>query len=487
MYVLWFKYLFIFEQHKLDKMKKIYFVLFHLLYYSVNAQVGINTSQPDPSSILDVKSDNKGVLLPRIALSTVTQQLSSSPNAVGLLVYNIGSSELSSGFYSWNGERWIQFVDNEKLNSVSYWSKQGQTTSGGKSAKNKSKVASNGQDNTSEIEAVDVDIYQKGNVGIGYSSAYDIDFDVNTSPKKLDVGGDFRTSVYNSGGNLGSTARYYGLETNSLALPAGFQMSGNVLYNAATKSLEDYSYFNRTYDGSLLIQSQDKLYFLSRMGTSGSAGGTEGMEFKNDKHGSTTLVYKDDAPRGHLLSMNYFKVVNDENYDQQFGINFNRGKFYIGDDDENRHYEFPNVKGANGQILRMNNANQLVWESTEVIKPAQKFFYMPSIVINTRTNVQGVKRDLYKEYVAQFTNKEFIPDANGGSIGTSPSSTFVKSTGSPDAIPVIPNASDIYYYVTNFDNTALSNLSIDANGVLTYDVVGTGTDYSFINVVFVIK
>ncbi len=117
-----------------------------------------------------------------------------------------------------------------------------------------------------------------------------------------------------------------------------------------------------------------------------------------------------------------------------------------------------------------------------------KFFYMPSIVFNTATAGPGFKRNLYAEYKAQFTNKEFIPDpATGGSIGTAVSTTFVKSTGAPAEIPNVPAATDLYYYITDYDNTALANLSIDANGILTYDVIGTGTDYSFVNIVFVVK
>lgn len=117
-----------------------------------------------------------------------------------------------------------------------------------------------------------------------------------------------------------------------------------------------------------------------------------------------------------------------------------------------------------------------------------KFFYMPSIVINTSTNDTGLKRNLHAEYISQFTNKEFLQDTTtGGSVGTAVRPTFVKSDGAPDEVPNTPTATDLWYYVTDYDDTALANLSIDENGILTYDVIGTGTDYSFVNIVFVIK
>lgn len=116
-----------------------------------------------------------------------------------------------------------------------------------------------------------------------------------------------------------------------------------------------------------------------------------------------------------------------------------------------------------------------------------KFFYMPSIVINTSTN-GTFKRNLHAEYVSQFTNKEFIPDpVTGGSIGTTTRPTFVKSDGAPDEIPNTPAPGDLYYYVTDYDETALEITNIDEDGIMTYNVIGTGTDYSFVNIVFVVK
>ncbi|GGH13014.1 hypothetical protein FAZ19_08760 [Sphingobacterium alkalisoli] len=138
--------------------------------------------------------------------------------------------------------------------------------------------------------------------------------------------------------------------------------------------------------------------------------------------------------------------------------------------------------------LYQNDGTKWVKLVSEGMATMPKFFYMPSIVFNTSTIGTEFKRNLYAEYKAQFTNKEFLPDAvTGGSIGTAVRPTFVKSINAPNEIPNLPVATDLYYYVTDYDNTALANLSIDANGVLTYDVVGTGTDYSFVNIVFVVK
>ena len=70
---------------------------------SVTAQVTINTdnSAPDPSAMLDVKSDNRGLLIPRI--STAARDLIPSP-ATGLLIYN----STTNRFDYYNGSFWHQ-------------------------------------------------------------------------------------------------------------------------------------------------------------------------------------------------------------------------------------------------------------------------------------------------------------------------------------------------------------------------------------------
>lgn len=112
-----------------------------------------------------------------------------------------------------------------------------------------------------------------------------------------------------------------------------------------------------------------------------------------------------------------------------------------------------------------------------------KFFYMPSIVINTASNGIQRKRNLYREYYEQFSGQKY-DEATSVYI---PNDDFIKSDGAPTIIPNIPSATGLYYYITDFDKSSLDNLSIDANGVLTYDVIGSGTDYSFVNIVFVVK
>ena len=69
---------------------------------AVLGQVGINTNgtAPDGSAMLDVKSTDKGILIPRM---TASQRTGISSAAIGLLVYQ---TDAPAGFYYYNGTAW---------------------------------------------------------------------------------------------------------------------------------------------------------------------------------------------------------------------------------------------------------------------------------------------------------------------------------------------------------------------------------------------
>lgn len=81
-----------------------------------NGSTGIGTNTPDASAILDMKASDKGILPPRLILSSANMQLSSNPNATGLLVFNTASTPLKSGYYFWDGIQW-QKLDSTTDNS----------------------------------------------------------------------------------------------------------------------------------------------------------------------------------------------------------------------------------------------------------------------------------------------------------------------------------------------------------------------------------
>lgn len=70
------------------------------------AQVGIGTTAPNASSMLDITSTNSGLLIPRVALTSVSDVTTIASPATSLLVYNSGFSP--NGYYYFNGTIWVQ-------------------------------------------------------------------------------------------------------------------------------------------------------------------------------------------------------------------------------------------------------------------------------------------------------------------------------------------------------------------------------------------
>ncbi|WP_148285357.1 hypothetical protein [Flavobacterium sp. B17] len=57
-----------------------------------NGQVGIGTNNPDASAALDIASTNKGLLIPRVSLTGITDQTTIASPAMGLIAYNTSTN-----------------------------------------------------------------------------------------------------------------------------------------------------------------------------------------------------------------------------------------------------------------------------------------------------------------------------------------------------------------------------------------------------------
>ncbi len=84
---------------------------------NVQAQVGIGTPTPNNSAQLEVKSTNKGVLIPRVALTGTTDNTTvTTGNVTSLLVYNTATvADVIAGYYYWNGTKWSKLLVKEDL------------------------------------------------------------------------------------------------------------------------------------------------------------------------------------------------------------------------------------------------------------------------------------------------------------------------------------------------------------------------------------
>ena len=86
-------------------------ILLILNFNNLYAQVGINTdgSQPDNSAMLDIKSTDKGILIPRM---TQSQRDAINAPATGLVIFQ---TDNTPGFYFYDGSAWQLIESGNKL------------------------------------------------------------------------------------------------------------------------------------------------------------------------------------------------------------------------------------------------------------------------------------------------------------------------------------------------------------------------------------
>jgi hypothetical protein len=80
-------------------------------WQAVHSQVAINSTgtNPDASAGLDVSFTDKGLLIPRVALTQTTSPSPITSPATSLLVYNTATiNDVTPGYYYWDGTKWVK-------------------------------------------------------------------------------------------------------------------------------------------------------------------------------------------------------------------------------------------------------------------------------------------------------------------------------------------------------------------------------------------
>ena len=112
------------------------FLLVQQLGWAQGVGINIDGSTADNSAMLEVKSSNKGMLIPRVNLLATNNisPMTSTP-LTSLLVYNqvsasSGTTAVYPGFYYWNGSVWVPFVSASSA-AYTYTGGAWQTSGGG--------------------------------------------------------------------------------------------------------------------------------------------------------------------------------------------------------------------------------------------------------------------------------------------------------------------------------------------------------------------
>lgn len=291
---------------------------------SAQVKVGDNPASVNANAVLEIESTNKGLLLPRIALTNTTAFAPMTAHVEGMKVYNTATAgDVTPGIYYNDGAKWVRVAAGDDIKTEP-WNVQG----------------------TTDEATINTDnIYQQGKVTIGSTSATPV------TTKQLEVVGDFKTEYIN-----GTTVK--GIETNadgsSGTLP-GSAMYGRNAVNFADATLsgqvgiygDSQPYMNSSakFTDGTNASSTIMLASISNMGSLMLMNATNPQENAEAKiqlngYGATGLLTLSDEVNSGFKS----EVI----IQRQNGVQF---KFRDASNADQGRYFFPRTSPANNQVL----------------------------------------------------------------------------------------------------------------------------------------
>jgi len=97
--------------------QQIFLLLLITIPISVQSQVAIGTKTIEDGVMFQMESSNKGLLIPRVSLTSRSDVTTIAPSAVeGLWVYNtasagLGNNKVTEGMYFWDSSEWIRIYN----------------------------------------------------------------------------------------------------------------------------------------------------------------------------------------------------------------------------------------------------------------------------------------------------------------------------------------------------------------------------------------
>ena len=268
-------------------MNKIIFSLMLLVFakpIAFSQSVGIGTTTPDASSVLEVKSTTKGFLPPRMTASE--KGLIPSPKA-GLLIYQ---TDATPGLYVYNGSAWVPVAAGGTVTGG--WSLTG---NGGTSATNFIGTT-DAKPLTFKVQNTYAGrIGEDGSVALGKGASAGS----FTHPSIVAVGyntltnnGDGAVGIFQGTANtaLGSEAASLNT-TGSFNTANGYQALKNNISGASNTAIGSGALFSTTTASNNTATGYNALY-LNETGTSNTAMGYRSLTFNKIGNENTALGYQ---------------------------------------------------------------------------------------------------------------------------------------------------------------------------------------------------
>lgn len=261
------------------KMKKRYIIIGTLVSFFVsfeaNAQQGFGTSTPAPSSVIDLVANNKGVLLPRIALSSTILAAPVVAPADALTVFNTatagsGITAVAPGYYYWkvdlitpSNSKWIRLLDDVTVIGNDAWKLSGNAATTAGTNFLGTTDAQPLMFKTNNIKSGYIsNLTSEGNIGLGYNSL---------------TGSGFNSPGVNAVNNIGIGANTLSKATSNFTW-SNVAIGNNTLANATdprfNTAIGDKSQMNSTTGRNNVSVGVSTLAALTTGGLNTAVGGT---------------------------------------------------------------------------------------------------------------------------------------------------------------------------------------------------------------------
>ncbi|MDT0555334.1 beta strand repeat-containing protein [Patiriisocius hiemis] len=354
------------------------------------SQIGINTTTPEPSSMLDINSSNKGLLVPRVALTNVNNSLLDGINtaANGLLIYNTNASVTGGagiGFYVFNGTLWEKLSTSADSGGDADFFEEGTTNA---------------------PNDITDDIYTEGNVAIGKNMAfYPLDIEATDAIRGQNImlngtanGAQYGQFISNTNSGNGN---HYGTYNTVSGTGTGTHFgsyqqiigSGNGTkhgnYNRVAGSGNGFR--NGTYNevtSTATSAARGTYNFLNGTG-SGARYGTHNV-LQSNSSGRIYGTYNDIIGNGTERKFGSYNTINAAAGGTHYGIysdvskagsfsGFFKGAVAIGttpfQSGTPDYYIMPASRGTNGQIMQTDASGNVNWVDTSSIAGEDHDFY----------------------------------------------------------------------------------------------------------------
>jgi hypothetical protein len=509
-------------------MKKITVFFFLLLSVVLQAQVGVNTTTPDPSSMLDITATNKGVLVPRVNLANVTTSMLDGTNtaATGLLIWNTNAATVGGngvGFYFFNGTQWIPIT--QTIPTDADWHEVGTT------------------DAPNDISD---DKFTLGNISIGSTAAATTKLDITSdrnSTIRLDnnsvttgdkngilnnistnstnfetiglknaIGGDgsWKTGIENNFSSNSSTNFERGF-INRFDLSNSGQKLGYVNLNTplvATSGLFTgfRNYINENHQGltygffnSITSNSTSDIYGFRNNITTDNDATIYGLHNLVEGTGNSDLygTYSRLITSGSGDKYGNFIAITGGLGGTSYGVyssvsggstsyaGYFSGRVSIGSNPFN-HYILPQSRGTNGQIMQTNATGDVSWVNLPTSSDDQN---IQNLAFNTATNVLTVGIENGTSQTVNLSSLNSGGDitavtAGAGLTGGGITGNVTITVAANNGLNVDAAADNVQLGGPLVENTIISqgthslNINLDNSG--DFSIQDNGTDVFFV-------